>query len=255
MKIAILDDLNTDRIQIIEYLNHYLEDAQTDLLLSIDEFYSGEAFLCKFTPNFWDLIFIDYYMVQLSGLETARKIRQLDQSVNIIFITTSRDFAIDSYKVKASGYLVKPISYEDFAETLSLLEWSLFYERRFFDLSDSSKKLRFLICDILYCDISGHYVQIHTLNEGTARFRMTFEKLSALLSPYSEFLLCYRGCLVNMNHICSMDDMNFHLTNGDRLPFRKKEHQHLTRTYSEFLFSKRRNKLLTQANKEVLKWN
>ena len=75
----------------------------------LDEFESGTRFLDAFRPQVYDVIFIDQYMEGMSGMDTAREIRKLDEEAAIIFVTTSSDHAVDSYGVRASGYLINPL--------------------------------------------------------------------------------------------------------------------------------------------------
>lgn len=241
MKIAIIDDLCTDVKIITDHIHTYFSGNCINLPFSVDSFQNGNAFLSIFKRYSYDFIFIDYYMEGLSGLDTAFAIRQADQFVKIIFTTASRDYAVDSYKVRASGYLVKPVSYKDFSDTLSLIDFKKIKEQHFIQITSGYDTVKIPLCDIIYCDIHGHYVQIHTVNLGIQRSRMTFSKLKDMLMVYPEFLLCYRGCIINMNYINSIDDLTFFLNNGERIPMRRKHHSEILQIYSDFLFDKVRN--------------
>ncbi len=241
MKIAVIDDISTDIELTSKHIHTYFVKHCIDMPFAIETFQSGEEFLKVFKRNSYDIIFVDYYMDGLSGLDTAFAIRQLDRSAKIIFTTASRDYAIDSYKVQASGYLVKPISYENFSEILSLIDLKKIKEKSFIQITSGYHTVKIPLSDIIYCDISGHYVQIHTMNLGIQRSRMTFDKLKTMLMPFPEFLLCYRGCIINMNHIDHISDLIFFLDNGERIPLCKKQHNEILKNYSEFLFDKVRN--------------
>lgn len=109
MKIAIVDDIKgeAERLSglVARYLStHGLFCDQTDL------FASGEAFLEHFEPGRYDIIFLDIYMSGMTGMETARRIREQDTNCSLLFVTTSPDFAIDSYDVNATYYLLKPVN-------------------------------------------------------------------------------------------------------------------------------------------------
>lgn len=244
MNIAIIDDLNTDRKTITKYLHTYFSKHYSGISLSIHTFESGEAFLRVFRQDSFDFIFIDYYMDGMSGLDTARAVRAVDSGVVLIFTTASRDYAVDSYKVKASGYLVKPIIFGDFSEILSLIDLHQIRSRRFIEIINGYDKVKILLKDIIFCDISGHYVQIHTESFGLQRTRMTFSELVRLLKVYREFLVCYRGCLINMNQVHHIDDFTFFMNGGERIPLRKKEQHEILDAYSRFLFEKAREQYL-----------
>lgn len=241
MKIAVIDDIRTDIELTSKYMHTYFVKHCINMPFVIDTFQSGEEFLKVFKRDSYDLVFLDYYMGGLSGLDTAFAIRQQDRSIKIIFTTASRDYAIDSYKVQASGYLVKPISYENFSEIMSLIDFKKIKEQFFIQITSGYHTVKIPLSDIIYCDISGHYVQIHTMNLGIQRSRMTFDMLKTKLMPYPEFLLCYRGCIINMNHIDHISDLIFFLDNGERIPLCKKQHKEILKNYSEYLFDKVRN--------------
>lgn len=241
MKIAIIDDKEDDLQLIKTYILKYFTENYSKFPLNISLFLSGEAFLPEFYESSFDIIFIDHYMKNLSGLETARIIRQSDSSALLIFITASRDYAVDSYRVRACGYLVKPVSYDAFYETMSMNAQSCLKKLQFVEFKSSSGSVRVFLKDIIYCDISGHYAQIHTFDK-TIRIRITFSKMADALKPYPDFLLCYRGCLVNMRQIMCIENMAFLMAGGERIPFRKKEQNDIMKTYSCYLFEKVRNK-------------
>lgn len=241
MNIAVIEDSMIDQKIIIGYLNKYFALNCTDIPYSVHLFTSGEEFLSTYTKHFYDLIFLDYYMKGLSGFETAKMIRSTDKQVFLFFTTFSCDHAIDCYRVKASGYLVKPFSYEEFSELIELNDIKLLKEQQFIEVANGLEKIKLLIKDIVYCDVSGHYTQIHTIGGGTRRIRMAFSELVRLLAPFPQFLSCYRGCLINMNYIMQIEDLNFLMQDGSKIPFRKKEQAKVAAAYSEFLFEKVRN--------------
>ena len=113
MQVAIIDDLAVCRQDIKEYLLRYIRENYQGEEPELDEFESGTRFLDAFRPQVYDVIFIDQYMEGMSGMDTAREIRKLDEEAALIFVTTSSDHAVDSYGVRASGYLIKPFTYEE----------------------------------------------------------------------------------------------------------------------------------------------
>lgn len=241
MKIAIIDDCAKDCEIIEEYMLAYLSEYLMDSPVFIQSFQNGEEFLDSFSPDFYDMIFLDHYMSPLSGLETARAIRETDSAAVIIFTTASRDFAVESYMVKASGYLVKPIAFEDFSKLLSLLDIQKLKGRQFIEIVCGYDTVRIPLNTILYGDICGHYIQLHTSSMGICKARMSFARLCAVLAPYPEFLVCYRGCIVNMNHIHHMAELTFFMDNGERLLLNRKNHGEVLKKYYNFLFQKIRN--------------
>ena len=184
MKVAIVDDLQADKEILEQYINRYA--AEKSLFIEIECFCSGEHFLKNAAPNKYRLIFLDIYMKGLDGMQVAEALRRDDKESLLVFTTSSKDFAIQGYAVKASGYLVKPYDYEMFPV---MEQWNLSGAGRK-DLGIHEVKKRShdqLLHDILYCDYDNHYILFHTKDE-VIRSYMKFKELEELLAPYDEFL-------------------------------------------------------------------
>lgn len=236
MRAAIIDDLALCREELKENLTRYFSENYIGEEPVVEEFASGSEFMKMFQPEHYDVIFIDQYMEGLSGIDTAREIRRRDTSVALIFVTTSCGHAVDSYGVRACGYLVKPYSYEAFEQTMKLARVEKILKARFICVGDDKILLR----DIVWCDRDGHYIQIHTDSCGVMRYRMAFSALETALASYPQFLQCYRGLMVNMDRAERIEEMEFFMDTGERVPFRKRDQADLRKRFSHYMFQKER---------------
>lgn len=243
MRIAIVEDLVADREVLCSHIAAYFGQDCLPEAYQLEVFENGEAFLDRFPEHTYDLIFLDCYIGEITGLEVAQKIRSIDEHAAIIFTTHTRDFAIEGYKFKAAGYLLKPISYSSFTDILNMINFSQLHARHFILLENGNENSKIFLQDIIYCDIDKHYTQIHTISAGMYRFRMPFTRILEKLSPYREFYLCYRGCMINLEQVKKIDDLVLHMSNGERIPFRKREYHKLLRLHRDFLFEKVREQL------------
>ena len=100
MNIAVVDDLAVGRETLVNYLNEYFSERNMNVT----------SFVTQFENNKYNIIFFDIYMPGMSGIEAANTVRKTDSSVEIIFLSTSNNFACESYSVNAFCYLVKPIT-------------------------------------------------------------------------------------------------------------------------------------------------
>ena len=102
-KVAICDDVEVERYVLKRQLMAYFRT--TGGKVEVQEFQSGENLLADIEERFiWpDLIFLDIYMGELNGMDTARRLRAMGVQAPIIFLTASPDFALESYEVEASG--------------------------------------------------------------------------------------------------------------------------------------------------------
>lgn len=236
MRAAIIDDLAACRDEIRCCLSRYLRENYAGETPEIEEFESGEDFLSRFAPETFDIIFIDQYMNGLSGIATAGKIREKDGFVALVFVTSSLDHAVDSFGVRACGYLVKPYSYEKFVKTLELAHISKIRSARFIRLEQNKILLR----EILWCDRDEHYVQIHTEKRGVLRFRSPFAELARLLSSYTQFAACYKSCIVNLERVERLDGLTFLMDTGDKVPFSGQRKKEMETLFDEYTFQRER---------------
>lgn len=118
MKIAICDDDNKELDRIICLLDTYISVNNLTGLLSYQTFNSSFDLAEKAPKEKYDLYLLDVIMPCLNGIDLAGSIRGFDKAADIIFLTTSSEFAVESYRVKASNYLLKPLVEKDFFNAL-----------------------------------------------------------------------------------------------------------------------------------------
>ena len=108
MNIAICDDEILFTRELSSLLTHWAE--KNDFSLTLYPYSNGDDLLTALRTIPVDLIFLDIIMPLLNGIDTAREIRSMGLTVPVIFLTSSREFALDSYDVKAFHYLLNPVN-------------------------------------------------------------------------------------------------------------------------------------------------
>lgn len=129
MFIAICDDDILYMNKVKEMIEQWGKDNNEDV--SVYLFNHGDALINSYQKSKVDVIFLDIMMPLLNGMDAAREIRKTDQVVKIIFLTSSPEFALESYDVKASGYLIKPTNYERLCSLLNDCKLSIHHEPKF----------------------------------------------------------------------------------------------------------------------------
>lgn len=235
MKIAIIDDMRCDRQYLSDFLLRYAKEHNTTMRLSAFE--SGEDFLDSFIPASYDIIFMDIYLKELDGIETAQRIRVMDADTLLIFVTSTPAYAVKSFRVRAFDYLLKPYTYEELGEIMQLCNHTLGHKSQFIEVKESRAHVKILLKEIIYTDYFNHYIHIHT-KARVIRAYMSFQEFSPLLLAYPQFLCCYRNCIINMNYVSIMEDCDFLLQNGDRLPIHKLRRNEIRQAYADYIFAK-----------------
>ena len=232
MIIAVVDDTMQDRELLKGMLDQYFSGHQT--VPEIQEFESGEAFLEAYEPGHYDIIFFDIYMGGITGMETASLVYERDKDCRLVFFSSSADYAVDSYRVRAAYYLMKPLSYEDLALALDC------FTR---ELLEAGRGLTVMVkgggeavgpfSKLLYVDSLKRMVRIHT-SDTVLEAAESFMAVSGRLMPDSRFLCCNRGIYVNMDWIQEVGDSVIRLKNGETLPVRVRGRAQVKKEYMEY---------------------
>ncbi|MDK6522993.1 LytR/AlgR family response regulator transcription factor [Alloscardovia omnicolens] len=113
MRLALVDD----DAEICSLLRAYVQRYNTEYGTSIStyDFTRGSDLLHNYERGVFDVIFLDIEMPGINGMETATQIRRIDDAVALVFVTHLAQFAVQGYEVQASDYIIKPLSYFDFA--------------------------------------------------------------------------------------------------------------------------------------------
>jgi len=233
MRIAIVEDRKEDQELLLRGLMNFCE--RYALKGEVLTFSSGESFISRGNFNF-DVVFMDVYMKEMDGLETAKIFREHNARGLIIFTTTSRDFAAAGYRVRAFDYLVKPYSEAELNETLELVRRELSLGTGFIEVRANRVQQKIRVADILYVDYFNHYVSLHLTNGNVPRSNMPFEEMEKILAAYPQFVLCRRNCLVNLDHVVSAQNKCYALENGEQIMFKRGQERELRQTYADYVF-------------------
>lgn len=213
MRIAVVDDQSIERKLLIKMLNNYMSEHEI-VNVSIDSYATPHELLDDFHERAYNLIFLDIYMDHMDGVELARNIRQIDEEVRLIFCTSSRAHAQESYEVHASSYLSKPYTYEYLSRVLNEV------------LADSEKGIDSIILgdtkviprNILYTEYFNHKITIHPRVGDLVSVRMNQTQIENALSDYDFLVPCNRGIIVNIAMVKSLDDDSVIMCNKEVLP-------------------------------------
>lgn len=214
LKIAIVDD---EDIQVDTMISLIKEAAaRLSLSVSLIDFSSGEAFLFALEdqPDL-DMVFLDIEMNQTDGLEVAKKIRQTDKDLTIVFATAFAEYAVQGYDVQALDYLLKPIELDKVKRVLKrhLDRQPAVVEK--VTLESQGEVIKLALDDILYVEVNRRECEIHTLN-GPVTVSRTLKEMSEELSD--DFIQTHRSYLVNVSHMNRLLKTDIELSNGTVVP-------------------------------------
>lgn len=229
-RIAVVDDLPEERDGLNDYLRRFA--AERKLTLQVSDFDSGERFLSAFDHNF-DIVLLDIEMQGIDGMETARRLRERDDKVCLLFVTYLANFAVQGYGVRALDFLVKPVSYENFGMKMDRAVIAAERARKkeiFVSTPEGDRRIR--IDELYYVEVMNHTLLYHTA-QGVLAVRGSIRACEERLSPY-DFARCNKSYLVNMNHVTEIRRNEIRV-GGDLLPVGSTRRQDFLRQLTEFM--------------------
>ncbi len=201
LRIAVVDDEQLIRAQLQQYLERFGKEHQERI--EVEYFHFPELFLNNYKPVY-DIVLMDIDMPGLNGIETARRMRKLDERVVLLFVTNLAQYALQGYEVDATDFVVKPLSY-------SKVEYKLLRairhlpptNRPYLILKTEQGAATVSIDDVKYVEVQSHNVFYHTVKE-TYRIRGSLKQtIEELNDP--QFFLCNKCYLVNLAYIDSVE--------------------------------------------------
>lgn len=234
VKIALVDNEREQLDKLSEMIERELaaigySDCETDT------FDSGEAFLAGWHRGTYDIILLDIFMDRQSGVEVARRIRESDEEVRLVFCTTSNEFASESYEVNAQYYLQKPVEPSGISAMLRRLNLEQMDRTRAITLPDGHPVI---LRNILYTDYSNHVITFYMEREEVYRIRLSQSQLEELLLPWGFFFSPIKGMIVNFHGVERMTEDSFILHNDMVIPIARRKYKETKEAYTRFRFEK-----------------
>ena len=158
-----------------------------------------------------DLMFVDINMPDLTGIEF---VKSLTYPPKVIFTTAYREYAVEGFQVDAADYLVKPISFAAFAQsvekttqryfTQTEVDSSVKNDENFLFIKSEYKIVRVNLNEITYVEGMRDYVRIHLENEKPIMTLLNMSKLQEKL-PHKSFMRVHRSYIVNLDKIHTVE--------------------------------------------------
>lgn len=237
--IAICDDELQELERAQNYLTNYKQE-HPQLDFKVATFSAPFELLSYVEENGgFDIFLLDVYMAGMLGTETARQLRQYGDRGEIVFLTTSKDHAIDAFEVDAAQYLIKPYSESAFSSALDKVLSRLNVDRRhMITLKTSLGIVRLYSRDVVFTETGrNNYQIIHTIRRETLEVRMTSTELYELLLPAKSFVRCGASINLNLRYIRQIKKDTIFFDSGEQLAYPYRAHQKLRAAFLSFQMS------------------
>lgn len=237
IKIAFCDDDMEVLHQMNELLDRYRVERNEDITYAA--FQSPFELLTEIEKGIRpDILFLDVVMPGQNGMDVAKEIRQYDTNMKIIFLTSSPEFAVESYSVGAYFYQLKPIWEESVFRLMdSVLAECEKKKKNSLILRSKDGITRIDLQQLEYCEVLGRKLLFHLENGAVLESAGSLDDLAGQLIQYSNFFRPHRSFLVNMEYIQNISSRSIKMVNDAEIPIPHGKCSEIKNTYMEYAFN------------------
>lgn len=216
--------------QIYEWAKNHKMEVEVQL------FESAEQFLFESQVIDYDLILIDISMSQINGMELARRIREKDLKVVLVFVTSDPSYVFEGYEVNAYRYLIKPIERAKLDEILNdVVQKKMQQSKEYIIIKVAHETVRMECDTILYIEVQGHYVLLHDVSGKVQLIKSSFASIWEKLQTSSKhFFLTHRSYAVNLSKIVQIGKTECTLVNQEKVPVSRSAYKALNNAFIQY---------------------
>ncbi|MDD3360656.1 MAG: LytTR family DNA-binding domain-containing protein [Hespellia sp.] len=200
IKVAVVDDEKMAREQLETYFFQMSSALREEI--DVQTYVSGDELLEAYDYSM-DIICLDIQMQGQDGITTAKKIREKDDQVILIFVTNMAQLAIEGYAVRALDFILKPINYYSFQLKMQSVVKSVIHKKvKTLVFNHEGSIIRIVSEELYYVEVEDHYISYHTA-EAIFRQKASLKELEEKLEGLS-FKRCNNCYLINLKHVRSV---------------------------------------------------
>ncbi len=234
MRLAFCDDEKYFREELCRRLSKFAKEYGYDFTY----YEYGDGYELLESEVAFDLIFMDYRMKNINGIDTVSKLRKRNIKTKVIFVSNYSEVVYDSLKVETFRFLVKPIDENELYEAISAFIKSYESEHyKIFKDVENDRMCRVNESEIIYAEADNVYAKIRT-SDNCYRYNKTLSSFENSIKSDC-FFRTHRAFLVNFDYIESFSDSQIYFVNGERALITKTKFKGFKNAYFNYL--KRKN--------------
>lgn len=242
MKIAICDDEKVCRDQVYDIATDYAEERK-DTEIEFEIFSDPYALLNSVVDgNKYDVYILDIVMPDMNGIQLGQALRKEGGESKIIYLTSSQEYALESFRVRAFDYVLKPIEKQMFYKVMDDVISSIYIKRdKGLIVKTKESSARITFDSILYAELSKRSVTYHLVggkNVESTTLRTTFSEAVKELLSDDRFAQCGVSMVVNLHHVTMVEQEGIVFKDNERVFLNKKICRELRGAWNNYWINK-----------------
>lgn len=238
IKIVICDDLKDDLDRVHEFVKAYVDERKMQAEIKV--FNHPDKLLCECEQYRAHIYILDIVMPMVNGIQVARELRWNQPDAQIVFATSEKSFALESFDVNPINYIVKPVERTKLFETLDLAVKRLDLDaEKSFTVKIKAGFCTVNLSDVMYIDYRNHVVSYHLYSKeviSTPTLRIGFAEYLSKNHPESEFVQCHESVCVNISAVDVLTKTDITVRNKELIPVSKSRYQTVAERYLAYRF-------------------
>lgn len=234
MRIAICDDDKRELLQIATLVESYRHKRKAELTYT--SFQNAGELLDAIPCADYDVLLLDVLMPGINGMQAAREIREQNSRMEIVFLTSSPEYAVESYSVRAHHYLLKPATEEKLFPILDRLLDDLKKPGDALCIKTQASVFSLPYGKIEYIEVSAKKLYFYMTNGGIREVSGSLTEFEQVLLKRPGFVKVHRSYLVNLHWTQELRQGELVTMTGRRVPVSRTAYPQVRTAYTHFLF-------------------
>jgi len=237
MYIAVVDDNRAELECIVSMIEKWKKLNCANI--RIKSFTNASELLDSARNERFTLFLLDVLMPGINGIEAAYDLRSFDDAADIVFLTSSKEFACDSYRVKALDYLIKPV---EESTLLRLIEKLYLKEKKpleGFSAISGGSITRILFSELSFVEVKGRHIRFNLYDGTVKEVTGSLKAYETLLLKRPEFIKVHRSFIANISHISEFSASGMTTFSKKTIPVSRKIYPSLQKAFSAYLFDEK----------------
>jgi len=182
---------------------------------------------------------LDVMMPGMDGITAAQEIRTFDTDAKLIFLTSSREYAYQSYRVKAYDYLLKPVQTEELTALLKQLQSQEESAMDCLSIQNGRSIFRISLAQLSYVEVNQKHLYFHLAGGDVRQLPGSMAEFEQRLLSRPGFVKIHRSYIVNLQHVSALTPKGCIMFGGSNLPVSRFLYNDIQKKYMTYLFSER----------------